>query len=778
MPSTLTYPGVYIEEIPSGVRTITGVSTSVAAFVGPAKRGPINKAVRLLSFADYERRFGGLGKDLELSYAVRQFFLNGGSEAWVVRVARGAVHASRVLLNLPAGVAAPQPVLRLTAREAGALGREIAVEVDYDTDNPGSTFNLRLSLVPRDDPAGAVFEQFTNLSMREGDPRFVEAVVEAQSRLVAAKLNIVAPATMPDIDDEHGFSRSGDLTHLDLGTAVDATHNTLRLAIDGAEPVTVIVNEPAPANLAALATVVQEGIDTQLGTPRRATVAAGPSGSPPSLVITSSATGPTSSVRVLPAPSNDLAARLKLGPLFGGQEQDAVAVWRPATIPNPAELIGGSLDATVVGDEIFTRTSRLTLILDGQSAEITLVGGSAPASNEITRRLEVLAERLEQAVRNERPANPAFSGSTATVDSRIGPPATDRLVLRSGTRGAGSSIEVRPAGADALATLLRLTSSSEANLTGARSSDLFLEGGSEQPFPPDYYNLFIGNRDQREGIFALEDVDLFNLLVLPGIDEPGVLADAAAYCVERRAFLIADAPRDLRDPSAMENAARGTALPKSRNGAVYYPWIRIADPLQEGRLRDTAPGGAVAGLFARTDSTRGVWKAPAGTDATLVGVQALAYPLTDRETGILNPRGVNCLRIFPVFGALAWGARTLVGDDQQANEWKYIPVRRLALFIEESLYRGTKWAVFEPNDEPLWAQLRLNIGAFMQNLFRQGAFQGKSPREAYFVKCDSETTTQTDVNQGIVNIMVGFAPLKPAEFVVIKLQQMAGQIET
>ena len=125
---------------------------------------------------------------------------------------------------------------------------------------------------------------------------------------------------------------------------------------------------------------------------------------------------------------------------------------------------------------------------------------------------------------------------------------------------------------------------------------------------------------------------------------------------------------------------------------------------------------------------------------------------------------------------MVWGARTLQGDDRLAAEWKYIPVRRLALFIEESLYRGTQWVVFEPNDEPLWAQIRLNVGAFMHNLFRQGAFQGTTPREAYFVKCDKETTTQNDINLGIVNILVGFAPLKPAEFVIIKIQQMAGQI--
>jgi phage tail sheath protein FI len=164
-------------------------------------------------------------------------------------------------------------------------------------------------------------------------------------------------------------------------------------------------------------------------------------------------------------------------------------------------------------------------------------------------------------------------------------------------------------------------------------------------------------------------------------------------------------------------------------------------------------------------------------DASLNGVPALQLALSDPENGQLNPLGVNCLRSFGVAGRVVWGSRTLRGADQLADEWKYVPVRRTALFIEESLFRGTKWVVFEPNDEPLWAQIRLNVGAFMHNLFRQGAFQGTTPRDAYFVKCDKETTTQNDINLGIVNIVVGFAPLKPAEFVIIKLQQMAGQIE-
>ena len=190
------------------------------------------------------------------------------------------------------------------------------------------------------------------------------------------------------------------------------------------------------------------------------------------------------------------------------------------------------------------------------------------------------------------------------------------------------------------------------------------------------------------------------------------------------------------------------------------------------------PCGFVAGIYARTDGTRGVWKAPAGTEANLTGAIAASVPLNDLENGFLNPTAVNCIRDFNVYGTIVWGARTAQGNDQIGSDWKYVPVRRMALFIEESLFRALKWVVFEPNDNPLWSEIRLNVGAFMQNLFRQGAFQGMTPQDAYFVKCDSETTTQNDINLGIVNIVVGFAPLKPAEFVVLQIQQMAGQITT
>jgi len=298
-----------------------------------------------------------------------------------------------------------------------------------------------------------------------------------------------------------------------------------------------------------------------------------------------------------------------------------------------------------------------------------------------------------------------------------------------------------------------------------------------------------GSSDTKTGLFALDKADLFNLLC---ITPPSRTTDTASsvyqaavqYCVSRRAFLIVDPPRAWgeRPETAAANARAGLsglglAGNAARNAALYFPMVKEVDLLRDNQVDDFVPCGVIAGVMARTDGQRGVWKAPAGLEAALNGIQGLQVNLSDQENGVLNPLGINCLRSFPVNGRVVWGARTLRGADQLGDEYKYVPVRRLALFLEESLYRGTQFAVFEPNDEPLWAQLRLAIGAFMQTLFRQGAFQGRTPREAYLVKVDKETTTQNDINLGIVNILVGFAPLKPAEFVIIKIQQLAGQIQ-
>ena len=284
-----------------------------------------------------------------------------------------------------------------------------------------------------------------------------------------------------------------------------------------------------------------------------------------------------------------------------------------------------------------------------------------------------------------------------------------------------------------------------------------------------------------QGVFLLDRVDIFNLLCIPGETDAPTISTLQGYCASKRAFYIVDAP-ELSTISGLTQTGPVGSTPgpitgtHAGNSAYYFPWVQAPDPLFGNRPSLYPPCGFVAGIYAATDASRGVWKAPAGIQASLTGVSGLQYNLTDLENGDLNIQAINCLRQFKVYGDLVWGARTLQGNDQAGSEWKYIPIRRLALYIESSLYEGTQWVVFEPNDAPLWSQIRLNVGAFMQGLFLKGAFQGTSPHQAYFVKCDAENNPQASIDLGVVNILVGFAPLYPAEFVVIQIQQIAGQV--
>jgi uncharacterized protein len=292
-----------------------------------------------------------------------------------------------------------------------------------------------------------------------------------------------------------------------------------------------------------------------------------------------------------------------------------------------------------------------------------------------------------------------------------------------------------------------------------------------------------GDPERHTGVYALDNVDLFNLMCIPPDPADADYSDlealyqaAALYCLKRRAMLILDPPKAWSDHARQgrfdqiqptDLGIAGAQL-EARNCAVYFPRIGKLDP-GTGQLETFPACGAIAGIYAATDNLRGVWKAPAGITAAISGLAALELNLNDAQNGQLNPLGINCLRSFPIMGPVVWGARTLRGADLLSDDYKYVPVRRLALYIEESLYRGTKFAVFEPNDQVLWSKLRLSIGAFMDGLYRQGAFFG------HFVNCDQSTTTPADIERGVVNVVVGFAPERPAEFVVLQIQQQAGQ---
>jgi uncharacterized protein len=271
---------------------------------------------------------------------------------------------------------------------------------------------------------------------------------------------------------------------------------------------------------------------------------------------------------------------------------------------------------------------------------------------------------------------------------------------------------------------------------------------------------------------------LFNLLCIPpyagsdvgksGDVDPAVWEAALAVCEKRRAMLIVDSPRAWKSREEASAGFENFRLRRSANAAIYFPRSIKVNPLT-GINEEFASSGAIAGIIARTDATRGVWTAPAGPDATILGITDLSVLLTETDNAVLNALGINCLRKFPAAGLVVWGSRTLRGADTLADDYKYVPVRRTALFIEESLYRGLQWTVFEPSAPPLWSIVRSSVSAFMHGLFQRGAFPGLTPEEAYFVKCDSTTITQNDIDNGRLIVVIGFAPVRPAEFIIISI---------
>ena len=276
------------------------------------------------------------------------------------------------------------------------------------------------------------------------------------------------------------------------------------------------------------------------------------------------------------------------------------------------------------------------------------------------------------------------------------------------------------------------------------------------------------------GVHLLDAVPTVNLLAVPGEADPDLIAQLQAYCAERKTFLIVDSAPGSTFATLQNGPDSRMTGANAINSAFYFPWLNALDA-QQNITRPFPPSGFVAGLYAATDASRGVWRSPAGIRVSLTGQSGPVLSLTDPQIAALSAHAVNCIRHIAQFGDVVWGDRTLAGSDQTASDWKYVSVRRLALYIESSLSNGIQWAVFEPNNEQLWAQLRSSVGAFMQTLFVQGAFQGTTPAQAYFVTCDAGNNPQSSIDQGVVNILVGFAALRPAEFIVIQIQQMAGQ---
>jgi phage tail sheath protein FI len=682
-----TYPGVYIQELPSPVHTITAAATSIAAFVGYTPSGIDNRAEVIFSFADFERQFGGLASNSELSYAVQQFYQNGGSQAYVVRV---PMHGAE-----PASVTFDELVFTALSSGSWANG-QLLIDVDVQ--------NVNLTAPPAGDPLAfnltitdllhGTIESFPNVTLNSSAMNYVANVVndpDNGSQLVTVTVagtpgaptltGIVGqPIASTGVDNAVGTLSGGNWIATDDFGLNFSTSSPASSALPPL-PVTVTVfpkGTSIPQTVAGLATQLQQAINAALAVQM------------PGASVQCSA-----SQIISPAASPPTSWAIRVNALLPNYPDAVVQLGAPSGTSPPQDVS-------------------------------TALGFSSPAIQNVA--------HYALGTTHTSAGSPSYGSQTASSQ---------------GTDG--------PAGAPP---------------TLPNSEDL------------------IGDPALFTGIYALQKVTLFNLLSIPdatralpigsatpdpSVNPAAIYSTAITLCDQRRAFLLVDPPANITTVTgAVDWKTSGLGI-TDPNGAAFWPRLRLPDALNNYNLRTFAPSGVVAGVYAATDGSGGVWKAPAGIQATLNGVQSMTYQLSDLEQGLLNPLGLNCFRTFPVYGSVSWGARTLAGADAIASQWKYVPVRRMALFLEQSLYQGTQWVVFQPNDEPLWAAIRLNIGSFMQTYFLKGAFQGQTPGQAYFVKCDSETTTQTDIDNGIVNILVGFAPLQPAEFVVIQIEQLTGQ---
>ena len=642
------HPGVYIEEVPSGAKPIEGASTSIAAFVGQSRRGRPNEPVLLHSWSDYLREFGPIADEGDsMGLALSAYYLNGGRDAYVVRVIGAPPTASVASYTVKDAADQNQKNLfKVKARSLGSWGNSIRLVIE-PAENHLHRFTLTLG--HWDGEAFVVDESFKDLDMIPSSDRYLLNVVNSNSALVEIEL-------------------------------VDA------------------------ASLYKTATLT-------VGIP------------------------------------SDLKDRLT--------NKDAVL-----TLNLNAS---GFRKVTITKDKLKNLPDDLDAVA------------------------ECVATELQLAV-SESAQRKAYTEFTATFDK-----INKKFILKPGGDAWGTSIAVR-ASADLGDTVdlydkLGLDKGKvepcdtavqpgrvTGDVAGGKSKGQPLANGLDaEPDASDYKKCF----DE-----VLKKISDISILLLPGvtISETTIVDSALSHCEDdgvRNRMLILDPPATAVYKSADD--FRDLGVKASSYAVLYYPSLRIDNPLHDPRTRPNStpvlaigPAASVAGIWAKTDSKRGVWKAPAGVEAGVLGVLALTQNVGDGEQDQLNPVGVNCLRKMPGFGPVVWGSRTL--STLAEPEWRYVPVRRTAIMIEQSIRNSIQWAVFEPNDQRLWASLRVNIESFLNGLWRSGAFQGAKSSDAYFVRCNlGDTMTQGDIDAGRVIVEVGFAPLKPAEFVIVRIQQKVAQ---
>jgi len=773
------HPGVYIEEIPSGSKPIEGVATSVAAFVGKATKGPLGEAELVQSFDDYNDIYGDVASEGDaMGLAVQSFYLNGGKSAFICRLAGdGSAAASSDVNGQETSGAA---VIKVSASSEGVWGNKVYFRI-VKPDQDSLTFDLEVG--HQDKNEFIVDEEFIGLNMRAGDDNYALARVNGNSAFVKLSLEDAADPTHASEQYQAATLTGGELDSTDATYFSAGISGEMSLTLNinglGTEQITLIATDLALTGAhdtdgVLVATAIRDAVRAlSLDAPHQAFDCQYDTTSH-RLELTSAEAGSDASVDVF---DGALASLLRIDSaqtalLTGGSISATDTEFSdPASgIPDLAQPMVLSLNIDNHGD------LEISLNVD----DLTLVGNNSADG-------ATVARAIEDAVQASNPAVLAYKDFECDY-------AANQFLLASGSSNSRqSSLSV----ADGpLAAFLKLQASDSPTLLpgrqieqgtakvvplhdlGPQEKGVKLAGGTENPATAaDFTDFYDG---------TLRKVRDVSIIVLPGEhwadDGSGnpIISATLAHCTKmKNRMVIIDPPPDLELDQAA--TVTGLALPSSTYSVLYYPWVKVANPFYHpeknptaNKTVDVAPSSFAAGMWSRIDAKRGVWKAPAGMGAGLIGAAGLTFIVEDGEQDQLNPLGVNCFRNMPGGGRVIWGARTLA--TKADPEWRYVPVRRTAIMIEQSIYNGIQWAVFEPNDHRLWSSLRGNIDGFMNSLFRVGAFQGEKASDAYFVRCGlGDTMTQAEIDAGQVIVIVGFAPLKPAEFVIVRIQQKVNQ---
>ncbi len=778
-------PGVYVEEIEIGAKPIEGVSTSTAGFIGVAEKGPLNKPTLVVSFGEYLKVFGGyLDKNTfenvwYLPYAVQGFFENGGKRVYITRVAgTSAVKSTGFIPDISGSD--KSLVADVDSKEIMMQLNNVAELVENDIllikEDKKFEFIKYISLAKKvtlNTPVNSSYLETTNMTKLKttNTASTISIAIEAgASEFDVADASVFAVDDVLFIDDENQ-------SEICIITGIDSSTNTVTV-------------KNALKSIHAISITVAKLVESSPKVSK--------------LILSNIKPGYFSIPIIQTDNDFDVDAKIKIEDeyfIIKSVDSDNIILIEEELKYAHAEntLIKKLVSAVNLtassegswGDKIKVSTQRSTPVKISATGHgtnyIDLETVSGIYKGTILKLDASNFGEVEEVINTPESKRVILASDLPAGFDDVNPIETeefDLIISFNGTEEVFSNLSLSAEHPNYVKNIKSKFITVDLNTNGAPNPVVMpsqdntskwywkLTGGNDGiPGSGDIDTVYEGKPSdepkKRTGLYSFKNIDGINIVAVPGITSQHIQNKIISHCEEMAdRFGVLDPVKD----ATLDDIQKQRNFYDSKYAALYYPWVKVFNPLNK-KNEPVPPSGQVIGVYARSDVERGVHKAPA--NEKLNGVIDLGQIITKGQQDVLNPKGVNCIRSFPGRGIRVWGARTLSSDPL----WKYINVRRLFLYLEESIDEGTQWVVFEPNSEILWARVIQTISNFLKGVWKSGALMGLTPEEAFFVKCDRTTMTQDDIDNGRLIVMIGVAPVKPAEFVIFRIAQWTNNSE-